>query len=133
MPASSPLIAPLASSYRRFIVTRLLIVAGLAIALVISLLADIASGPAHISVADLIALLFDAHAQGPIQQAIVWEIRMPAALMAVLVGATLGLAGAEMQTVLNNPLASPFTLGVCVCGGFDFDHQCAVAPLRCQP
>ncbi|WP_235040555.1 FecCD family ABC transporter permease [Vreelandella profundi] len=112
MPASSPLAAPLASTYRRFIVTRLLIVAGLAIALAISLLADIASGPAHIPLNDLIALLLDAHAQGPIQQAIVWEIRLPAALMAVLVGAALGLAGAEMQTVLNNPLASPFTLGV---------------------
>ena len=32
--------------------------------------------------------------------------------MAALVGAALGLAGAEMQTILNNPLASPFTLGV---------------------
>jgi iron complex transport system permease protein len=32
--------------------------------------------------------------------------------MAVLVGAALGLAGAEMRTVLDNPLASPFTLAV---------------------
>jgi len=30
----------------------------------------------------------------------------------VVVGMSLGLAGAEMQTILNNPLASPFTLGV---------------------
>ena len=32
--------------------------------------------------------------------------------MAVLVGMALSLAGTEMQTILNNPLASPFTLGV---------------------
>lgn len=32
--------------------------------------------------------------------------------MALLVGAALALAGAEMQTVLENPLAEPFTLGV---------------------
>lgn len=32
--------------------------------------------------------------------------------MALLVGAALGLGGAEMQTTLGNPLASPFTLGV---------------------
>ena len=32
--------------------------------------------------------------------------------MALAVGAALGLAGAEMQTVLANPLASPFTLGI---------------------
>jgi iron complex transport system permease protein len=43
---------------------------------------------------------------------IVWDIRLPYALMAALVGMALGLAGAEMQTVLNNPLASPFTLGM---------------------
>jgi iron complex transport system permease protein len=34
------------------------------------------------------------------------------ALIALLVGAALALSGAEMQTILNNPLASPFTLGV---------------------
>ncbi len=43
---------------------------------------------------------------------IVWDIRLPYALMALLVGMALGLAGAEMQTILNNPLATPFTLGV---------------------
>ena len=43
---------------------------------------------------------------------IVWELRLPQAIMAVVAGAALGLAGAEMQTVLDNPLASPFTLGV---------------------
>ena len=43
---------------------------------------------------------------------IIWNVRLPYALMAVMVGAALSLAGAEMQAILNNPLASPFTLGV---------------------
>ena len=43
---------------------------------------------------------------------IVWDVRLPQALMAIAVGAALSLAGAEMQTILDNPLASPFTLGV---------------------
>ncbi len=38
--------------------------------------------------------------------------------MAVVVGMSLGLAGAEMQTILNNPLASPFTLGVSSAAAF---------------
>jgi len=46
------------------------------------------------------------------QRVILWEVRLPYAVMALLVGASLGLAGAEMQTALNNPLASPFTLGL---------------------
>lgn len=45
-------------------------------------------------------------------RAIVWDMRMPIAIMGVLVGAALGVAGAVMQTILNNPLASPYTLGV---------------------
>ena len=43
---------------------------------------------------------------------ILWSVRLPYALMAVVVGASLGLAGAETQTALNNPLASPYTLGI---------------------
>jgi iron complex transport system permease protein len=49
---------------------------------------------------------------------IVWDVRLPIAVMAVVVGASLSIAGAEMQTILNNPLASPFTLGVSAAAGF---------------
>ncbi|MBX4276731.1 iron chelate uptake ABC transporter family permease subunit, partial [Mycobacterium tuberculosis] len=44
--------------------------------------------------------------------------RLPYAVMAIIVGLALGLAGAEMQTILNNPLASPFTLGVSSAAAF---------------
>jgi iron complex transport system permease protein len=43
---------------------------------------------------------------------IVWEIRLPRTIGAILTGASLGVAGAVMQNVLRNPLASPFTFGV---------------------
>ena len=43
---------------------------------------------------------------------IVWEIRLPRALLAFIVGAALAVSGAIMQSVLRNPLASSFTLGV---------------------
>ncbi|RYY01600.1 MAG: iron ABC transporter permease [Gammaproteobacteria bacterium] len=47
-----------------------------------------------------------------LQQTVVWEIRLPRVLLAVLVGATLGVAGAAMQGFLRNPLAEPGILGV---------------------
>lgn len=50
--------------------------------------------------------------------AIVWSIRLPVALMAVAVGAALGATGAVMQTVLNNPLASSYTVGISAGAGF---------------
>ena len=49
---------------------------------------------------------------------ILWQLRMPQTLMGVLVGACLGLAGLQMQTILGNPLASPFTLGFSAAAGF---------------
>jgi iron complex transport system permease protein len=49
---------------------------------------------------------------------VIWDIRMPVALMAVVVGAALSAAGAQMQTILNNPLASPFTLGISAAASF---------------
>ncbi|QDV49861.1 Hemin transport system permease protein HmuU [Gimesia fumaroli] len=49
---------------------------------------------------------------------IVWKLRAPVAVMALVVGGALGAAGAEMQTILNNPLASPYTLGISAAAGF---------------
>ncbi|HQB93879.1 MAG TPA: iron ABC transporter permease [Candidatus Omnitrophota bacterium] len=43
---------------------------------------------------------------------IFWDIRLPRAVLGLLVGATLGLAGAAMQGFLRNPLAEPGILGV---------------------
>lgn len=46
------------------------------------------------------------------QNRIVWRIRMPRVLAAVIAGAGLSVAGLVMQTTLGNPMASPSTLGV---------------------
>ena len=43
---------------------------------------------------------------------ILLELRIPRALLGVVVGAALGLAGAAMQAYLRNALAEPGTLGV---------------------
>ena len=43
---------------------------------------------------------------------VVWNIRLPQALAAMTAGAGLAVAGAAMQSILRNPLGSPFTLGI---------------------
>jgi iron complex transport system permease protein len=48
----------------------------------------------------------------------VWKLRLPRILMGILAGAGLGVAGAVMQAVLKNPLASPYTLGIASGAGF---------------
>lgn len=49
-------------------------------------------------------------------QIVVWAIRLPRALAAFLVGATLGISGAALQGLLRNPLAEPGVLGVSAFG-----------------
>lgn len=54
----------------------------------------------------------DASGVAVVEDQIVWTFRLPRALLAVLVGATLALSGAVLQAVVRNPLAEPFLLGV---------------------
>ena len=45
-------------------------------------------------------------------EAIVWNIRMPRVALAILVGASLAMAGAAFQGMFRNPMADPFVIGV---------------------
>ena len=49
---------------------------------------------------------------------IIWNIRMPQALAAIVAGAGLSISGAAMQSILRNPLGSPFTLGISQAAAF---------------
>lgn len=48
----------------------------------------------------------------PEQAAIVFDVRLPRVLLALVVGASLSVAGAAFQALLRNPLAEPYVLGV---------------------
>lgn len=108
----------LAAAYRRFSFLRQALLAVLLLALLVSFVADVATGPSLFPLADIWRGLFDRDSLSAAQAVILWDVRLPYAVMAVLVGASLGLAGAEMQTALNNPLASPFTLGIAAAATF---------------
>ena len=104
--------------YQHILRHRLLMMGVLALAILGSLLLDFTMGPSGLSLSSLWHTLLDPAAADAGTRVIVWDIRLPYALMAVVVGFALGLAGAEMQTILNNPLASPFTLGVSSAAAF---------------
>ncbi len=102
----------MAEKYRRVLRRRAILLAVVAFCLTVSFLANVFSGPAALSIAEVVAVIVDPDAMSAGLRVILWDVRLPVATMAVLVGACLGLAGAEMQTVLSNPLASPATLGL---------------------
>ena len=51
-------------------------------------------------------------APDPIADRIVWRLRLPRALLALIVGGGLGIIGAAMQALVRNPLAEPYILGI---------------------
>lgn len=76
------------------------------------------SGPYEMSAADTLSTVFRPGAADDTMRTVVWNLRLPASVMAVLIGASLALSGAHMQTILDNPLAEPFTLGISAAAAF---------------
>lgn len=100
-------------SYRRiiFILIGLLICA-------VSFITDVIVGPASLTLRDVWLAVMQSPEVSKNADVIIWSIRLPTAVMALLVGASLGIAGAGMQTILDNPLFSPYTLGISAGAGF---------------
>jgi iron complex transport system permease protein len=104
--------ADITRGYRRLLRRRVAVLLLAATALLLSIVADISIGSSDFSFGQIARAIVAPGSVDPETAIIVRELRLPYALMAVLVGMALSLAGAEMQTILNNALASPFTLGV---------------------
>lgn len=83
----------------------LLVILGIASILLLS----ISYGSVSIPFATIIDLLFNPDETG--WSRIVWELRLPRALFAFIIGGLLALAGVLMQALLRNPLADPYILG----------------------
>ncbi|GAA0953307.1 iron ABC transporter permease [Nonomuraea longicatena] len=91
----------------------LLLTLALAVTLAVSLgPLDIPAGTVWTIVAHKISGLGDASGWTVSEEVVVWQVRLPRALLAVVVGAGLGIVGAVTQALVRNPLADPYLLGV---------------------
>ncbi|AZA10793.1 FecCD family ABC transporter permease [Corynebacterium gerontici] len=101
----------------RFTISRvaaLVLVAALACVLAV---ASVSLGSVSVPPRQIIQALTSADANG-YNHTVISDMRIPRTIIAMLVGATLGVAGAVMQAVTRNPLADPFVLGVSSGAGF---------------
>ncbi|WP_126976020.1 FecCD family ABC transporter permease [Frigidibacter oleivorans] len=80
---------------------------GLTVALLFA--GSLLTGPAAIGLGDSLAALF--RGEGEAVVLVMREIRLPRALLGLMVGAALGASGAAMQGLLRNPLAEPGLIG----------------------
>jgi len=104
--------------YEQITGKKLALIVALAVAAFTLFLVDVSVGPAWLSLGEIFSSVFTPGTVDEVTRFIVWDLRLPVALMAIVVGASLSAAGAEMQTILDNPLASPYTLGVSAAAGF---------------
>ena len=109
---ANPAVLAASHGYRRLLARRVCLLLVIGCALLGSVLLDLSTGSSGMGLGQLLQGLLHPQTLDVTDRVIIWNVRLPYALMAVLVGAALSLAGAEMQAILNNPLASPFTLGV---------------------
>ncbi|WP_433436184.1 FecCD family ABC transporter permease [Nonomuraea sp. CA-141351] len=94
-----------------------LLLAALVAGLVGSLVVGISVGSVNLPLGQVWGVVW-AHMSGrgaqadPLLSQVVWEIRTPRALLAALAGAGLSVAGVALQSLVRNPLADPYVLGV---------------------
>ncbi len=105
------------AGYERLTARRAAMIAAALAAACVAAILDVATGPAFLSPAQVTRSILG-WTDDRATNAIVWTIRLPVALMALVVGMSLGISGAVMQTILNNPLASCYTLGISAAAGF---------------
>lgn len=112
LPVRSPRTRP-----RRGVVMPVATLGGLVVLLVVAGGMAVALGPVSIPVGDVAAILAERLGVplGEVttrQELVVGQLRLPRVLVAMLVGAALGMAGAVLQALFGNPLAEPGVTGV---------------------
>ncbi|MDJ1185580.1 FecCD family ABC transporter permease [Roseofilum casamattae] len=82
----------------------------ISVGLVLALALSLSIGAVSLTQGELWQALW--HQGDAVNQTIIWQLRLPRVVAAVVVGAALGTSGALLQGMLRNPLATPFLLGI---------------------
>jgi iron complex transport system permease protein len=95
------------------LIKRLVVIASaLLLLLLAAFILGLSLGSTESRFSDILRALMKKEVEDSMLTAIIWQIRLPRVLLAILVGATLSLGGLVFQALLRNPLAEPYILGV---------------------
>ena len=98
--------------YRKINRKRRIVLLVLILAVLFMITVDISVGSSSLTFTECIRLLLAGPSAEGTYELIVWQVRLPMTLTCVGVGGCLALSGLQVQTITNNPLASPYTLGI---------------------
>lgn len=83
----------------------------LTISVLFMVILNIVAGSVRIPFSDIVGI-FAGNKTDPTIETILWQIRLPRTLAALVLGGALGLSGYLLQTFFHNPIAGPFVLGI---------------------
>ena len=78
---------------------------------VLGLLLSLSLGSFQLQYANILEIITNPY-QNSIEASVIWQLRLPRALMAIVIGGGMALSGYQMQIVFQNPLADPYLLGI---------------------
>lgn len=105
------------ADYQKSILLKVVFGLLLLVLMILAVLYALAVGSYTLPVSAVVDILLFREA-GTTAHHVIWNIRVPRILTALVAGAGLSVAGAAMQSILRNPLGSPFTLGISSAAAF---------------
>ncbi|MCF8388977.1 MAG: iron ABC transporter permease, partial [Bacteroidales bacterium] len=97
-------------TYKKYIRSKNRFIAGTLVLTLVLIVLGISMGAAKISFTESIRAIWGLSDE--VNRQIILNIRLPRVLAAIFCGMALSVSGAAMQSILRNPLGSPFTLGI---------------------
>ncbi|WP_155590282.1 FecCD family ABC transporter permease [Lysinibacillus cavernae] len=91
--------------------SRMIIITTFVVTILAAIIA-IGLGSVHISIPDILSTLINGRDKEGVYTTIIWDIRLPRVLLALIIGASIAISGALLQAVMGNPLADPGLTGV---------------------
>ncbi len=109
-------------SYHRMVARRVLFILGCAVLCLLVMAYAVTLGPYPVSMSEVYGIIWDAIINMPYDDAdaahVVIDLRLPRILGAIVCGFALAVCGTAMQSLLKNPLADPYTMGISSGAGF---------------
>ena len=108
-------------SYRRTLVRRVVFIAGCVVLCLIVMAYSITLGTYPITMSEVYHVIWDAILNVPQDSTDYWvvvDLRLPRIIGAIVCGFALAVCGTAMQSILKNPLADPYTMGISSGAGF---------------
>lgn len=97
-------------NYNKYIKKKIAFLLIFSLFLIIMFLFSISVGNSIVPLSEVAGVLLGQHIEG--SSIIIWDIRVPRALAAISAGIGLSVSGVALQSILRNPLGSPYTLGI---------------------